>query len=361
LATNHITAPPAHGRRRGNSGVDAITISHIARSAGTSTTTVFKVINGQSGVAADTRARVEAIVEQHGYRGPANRRNILELVVPELDSMWIATVIRDIERAARMHDVRVMVSRLDPNGAVLADVVARRPLCIIAVAGLAAADRDRLIAKDIPLVVLDPATDLPDDVPFVGATNWTAGHAAARHLIALGHQRIGMISGPNDMVSCWARLEGYRAARQDARMPGGPGFVSPAALTFEAGYAVATQWLARTDRPTGVVTAHDLQAVGVYLAAREAGLSIPDDLSVVGFGDLPAVGFLDPPLTTVHQPLTQMTVTATELAVALGRGVRTAHTRVELATTLITRASTAPPMYSPNAANETDWPRNSAR
>jgi DNA-binding LacI/PurR family transcriptional regulator len=332
--SNNPTTASVQRRRQEKSGVDAVTISHIAKSAGTSVTTVFKVINGQSGVAADTRARVEVIVEQHGYRGPANRRNVLELVVPELDSMWIAAVIRDIGRAGRMHDVRVIVSWLDANGAALADVAARRPLCVVAVAGLAQSDRDRLTAKDIPLVVFDPATDLPDDVPFVGATNWTGGHAAAPHLAVLGHRRIAMISGPNGMVSCWARLEGYRAALQNAGLPTEPGLVEHAALTPEAGYAAAVRLLARADRPTGIVTAHDLQAVGVYLAARETGLSIPDDLSVVGFGDLPAVEFLDPPLTSVHQPLTQMTVAATELALALGRGDHTPHTRMEFATTV---------------------------
>jgi DNA-binding LacI/PurR family transcriptional regulator len=316
-----------------------VTISHIAKSAGTSVTTVFKVINGQAGVAADTRARVEAIVEQYGYRGPANRRNILELIVPELDSMWMAAVIRGVERAVHSHDVRLIVSRLDPDGAALAEAAARRPLCVVAVAGLAPADRDFLAAKDIPYVVFDPAVDLPDDVPFVGATNWTGGHAATRHLVGLGHRRIAAIGGPDGMVSCWARLEGHRAA-----LPSGmAALVEHATLTLEGGYDAAARLLARADRPTGIVTAHDLQAVGVYRAARDAGLAIPADLSVVGFGDVPAVGLLDPPLTTVRQPLTEMTVAATDLALALGRGDPTPRTRVEIATTLVTRGSTAPP------------------
>ena len=329
-------------QRRGDAG-EPVTISHIAESAGTSVTTAFKVINGQSGVAAATRARVEAAVDQFGYRSPASRRNIIELVVHELDSMWAAAVVRGVQRAAHRHGVRVVVSQLDSGGAALADLVARQPSCVISVADLARAERDCLSARDIPFVVLDPVVDLPDDVPFVGATNWTGGHSAARHLIALGHRSIGMISGPDGVMCCRARLEGHRSAMDSAGLPSDMALVEQAAMTPEDGYAAAVRLLSRTTRPTAIVTAHDLQAVGVYHAARDACLAVPGGLSVVGFGDLPAVDLLDPPLTTVRQPLTEMTLAATELALALGRGDRTARTRIEIATTLTVRAITAPP------------------
>ncbi|GGR33478.1 hypothetical protein GCM10010251_57200 [Streptomyces aurantiogriseus] len=116
-----------------------------------------------------------------------------------------------------------------------------------------------------------------------------------------------------------------------------------APLTREDGCAAARPLLALPDRPTAIFTANDLQALGVYQAAREAGLRIPDDLSVVGFDDLPVVAWMDPPLTTVHQPLTEMAAAATELALTLGRGEEAPQVGLEIATTLTVRASTAPP------------------
>lgn len=210
-------------------------------------------------------------------------------------------------------------------------------------AQLSEAEREQLTAKGIPFVVFDPTTELPDDVPFVGAINWSGGRAATRHLTELGHRRIAMISGPQDVLCCCARLDGYRSAMRAAGLPVDPELVVYAELTREDGCAAARSLLALPERPTAIFTANDLQALGVYQAARGAGLRIPDGLSVVGFDDLPVVAWVDPPLTTVHQPLTEMAVAATELALTLGRGEAAPPVGLEIATTLTVRASTAPP------------------
>ncbi|MFH8800984.1 LacI family DNA-binding transcriptional regulator [Streptomyces sp. NPDC017936] len=325
-----------------------VTIAYIAESAGVSVPTVSKVINGRSGVSADTRARVEALVNEYGYRRPAGagRNNVVELVFRELEHMWAVEIIRGVEQVARRHGVGVMVSRFglhDAEPPTWDDTVSRRPSCVLSVAQLSEAEREQLRAKGIPFVVFDPATELPDDVPFVGATNWSGGRAATRHLTALGHRRIAMISGPQDQLYCCARLDGYRSALRSAGLPADPELLVHAPLTREDGCAAARSLLALPDRPTAVFTANDLQALGVYQAAREAGLRIPDDLSVVGFDDLPVVGWVDPPLTTVHQPLTEMARAATELALTLGRGEEAPQIGMEIATTLTVRASTAPP------------------
>ncbi|GAA2599243.1 LacI family DNA-binding transcriptional regulator [Streptomyces violaceus] len=325
-----------------------VTIAYIAESAGVSVPTVSKVINGRSGVSADTRARVEALVNEYGYRKPtgAGRNNVVELVFRELKDMWAVEIIRGVEQVARQHRVGVMVSEFglhDSAAPTWDDTVSRRPNCVLSVAQLSEAERARLTAKGIPFVVFDPTTELPDDVPFVGATNWSGGRTATRHLTRLGHRRIAMISGPEDVLCCCARLDGYRSAMQAAGLQADPGLVVHAPLTQEDGCAAARSLLALPDRPTAIFTANDLQALGVYQAAREAGLRIPDDLSVVGFDDLPVVAWVDPPLTTVHQPLTEMAVAATELALTLGRGEAAPQVGLEIATTLTVRASTAPP------------------
>ncbi|HEX6685042.1 MAG TPA: LacI family DNA-binding transcriptional regulator [Candidatus Limnocylindrales bacterium] len=326
-----------------------VTISYIAESAGVSIPTVSKVINGRSGVAADTRARVEALISQYGYRkaSTTQRNKMMELVFDELKHMWGVQIIRGVEQVAREHRMGVVLTEFGPQHNAIRywmdDAVARRPSCIVTVAQLSEEQRNQLRAKGIPFVVFDPTAELPDDVPFVGATNWTGGRSATRHLLELGHRRIGMIAGPDRVLCCQARLDGYRSALEAASLVMDANLVVRSGLTQQDGFLAALDLLSRPDRPTAIFASNDLQALGVYQAARTLGLRIPADLSVVGFDDLPITALIDPPLTTVHQPLTEMAVAATELALALGRGERRPQIGLELATTLTIRESTAPP------------------
>ena len=326
-----------------------VTISYIAETAGVSIPTVSKVINGRSGVAADTRARVEALISQYGYRRPApsTRSNMMELVFDQLEHQWGVEIIRGVQRVAREHRVGVVLTEFGPQRNAIHywidDTLARRPDCVVSVAQLSDEQRDQLRARGIPFVVFDPSAELPDDVPFVGATNWTGGRSATRHLIRLGHRRIAAIGGPEHQLFCRARLDGYRSTMEAAGLPVDAELVMRTGLTTEDGRAAALRLLAHPQPPTAIVASNDLQALGVYQAARELGLRIPADLSVVGFDDLPIAALMDPPLTTVHQPLTEMAVAATELALALGRGEKTPQVSVELATTLTVRDSTAAP------------------
>jgi DNA-binding LacI/PurR family transcriptional regulator len=331
----------------------SVTIAYIAESAGVSIPTVSKVLNGRSGVSDQTRARVEELINQYGYRKPAaNRANVVELVFRELESLWSVEIIRGVERVARRNRVGVMVSELalhDSQPISIDDTVRRRPSCVLSVSQLSQKEREQLEAKGIPFVVIHPINDLPDDVPFVGATDFRGGHTAVRHLLGLGHRCIAMLSGP-DHPYFLARKAGYLAALAEAGVPAEPDLLVQTQPTREEGHAAARDLLSRDDRPTAVFTANDFQAVGVYQAARELGLSIPADLSVVGFDDLPIAAWVEPPLTTVHQPLTEMAVAATELALALGRGEEVGQVGLEIATTLTVRASTAPPKARPARA-----------
>ncbi|WP_234383237.1 LacI family DNA-binding transcriptional regulator [Streptomyces dysideae] len=323
-----------------------VTIAYIAESAGVSVPTVSKVLNGRSGVSDETRARVEELIHRYGYRKPPkNRSNLVELVFRELENMWAVEIIRGVERVARRNKVNVLVSEFglkDTPSRSMNDTAGRRPQCVLSVAQLSEEERDQLKAMGVPFVVFDPNEELPDDVPFVGATNWRGGQAATRHLLDLGHRRIAMIGGP-DHPFCHARLAGYTSALTEAGLQVDPDLVVKTLLTREHGCTAARDLLSRPDRPTAVFTTNDMQALGVYQAAREFGLSIPGDLSVVGFDDVPAVAWVDPPLTTVHQPLAEMAVAATELALALGRGEDVPQFGLEIATTLTVRESTAPP------------------
>ncbi|WP_377271427.1 LacI family DNA-binding transcriptional regulator [Peterkaempfera sp. SMS 1(5)a] len=327
------------------------TLAEIARAAGVSAPTVSKVLNGRADVAPATRSRVEELLRRHGYRrrrGGMQQSQLLDLVFHELESAWAMEVIRGVENVARDEGLSLVLSesagRLSPGQTWVDGVLARRPAGVILVlSDLDAAQRAQLTSRDIPFVVMDPAGDPGGVVPSIGATNWQGGLAATRHLVELGHRRIGVIGGPASMMCSRARIDGYRAALETAGLTVDPELIKRGNFHHESGYAIGLELLRLPDRPTAIFTGNDLQALGVYEAARELGLRIPEDLSVVGFDDLPLARWVGPPLTTVRQPLTEMAEAAARLVLDLGRDRRPAATRVELATSLVVRSSTAPP------------------
>ncbi|WP_327123351.1 LacI family DNA-binding transcriptional regulator [Streptomyces sp. NBC_01727] len=327
------------------------TLAEIARAAGVSAPTVSKVLNGRADVAPGTRTRVEELLLLHGYRrrrGSTAQSQLIDLVFHELDSSWAMEVVRGVENVAREEGLSLVLSesagRLTPGQTWVDGVLARRPVGVILVlSDLTAAQRAQLTSRNIPFTVVDPAGDPGDDVPSVGTTNWQGGLAATRHLTGLGHQRIGVVSGPSRMMCSRARVDGYRAAMETAGLPLDPALVREGEFSHEDGYSAGLELLRLPEPPTAIFAGNDLQALGVYEAARELGLRIPEDLSVVGFDDLPLTRWIGPPLTTVRQPLIEMAETAARLVLDLSRGQQPATTRVDLATNLVVRSSTAAP------------------
>ena len=237
-----------------------------------------------------------------------------------------------------------MEGRLTPGKAWTEQVLARRPTGVIAVfSELTVAQQSQFAARAIPLVVLDPTGEPLHETPSVGATNWNGGLAATRHLLDLGHRRIAMVCGPVEWPCCRARLDGYRAAMDAARVPAYPDLVRISTLYVEGGLRDGLELLRRPDPPTAIFAANDLQALGIYEAARQLGVRIPQDLSVIGFDDLSFTQWSGPPMTTVRQPLVQMGAAAADLVLELASGRQPDSNRIELATTLVIRQSTAPP------------------
>jgi DNA-binding LacI/PurR family transcriptional regulator len=332
-------------------GTNRATIAFIAGQAGVSVPTVSKVINGRSDVSPETRRRVEAAIREHGYRRAPRadaRSPLIEVIFHELESEWALEIVRGVERVAGRHHIAMVVSEMQgrrkPDRGWIEGVLARRPMGVIAVfSDLSAAMREQLRARGIPFVVVDPTGEPPADTPSVGATNWNGGLTATRHLIGLGHRRIGVIVGPEWILCSRARLDGYRAAMDEAGVPIDPALISHGAFHVGEGIERGRALLLAPDRPTAIFAGNDLQALGVYQAARELRLHIPEDVSIVGFDDLPVAQWVSPPLTTIRQPLVEMAVTAAELALSMARGEALVQPRVELATALVIRESTAPP------------------
>lgn len=331
-----------------------ISINEIAELAGVSTPTVSKVLNGRPDVAPATRERVEAIIRQHNYtRRRAKSQTtpqLLDLVFHELDSAWATEIIRGVEQLAAEKRVGVVLSDLGgknrANDRFIEDVLSRRPLGVIMVQStMDAAQIEQLKSRNIPTVVVDTDGEPPSGTPTVGSSNWNGGFAAAKHLIELGHTNIAVISGRAEIMCSRLRIDGFRAAMDQYGIPVNPELIRNGNFYVSGGYAHGLELLQGEDRPTAIFAGSDLQAFGVMRAARELGLQVPDDLSVVGYDDLPITEWLYPPLATIRQPLQEMAHTATNMIFDLAQGRAPINGNVELGTTLVVRQSTAPPAH----------------
>ncbi|MDT0347432.1 LacI family DNA-binding transcriptional regulator [Streptomyces litchfieldiae] len=327
-----------------------LTIAQIAERAGVSVATVSKVVNGRADVAPRTRSLVEDIIRRHGYRRQkaAGPTALLELVFHEVRGPYPLEIYQGARRVAAEHGLAVVLSELEgchtPGRGWVDGVLARRPTGVISVfSGPTGPQGEQLSSRGIPLVLVDPTGDPGHASPSVGAGNWSGGHAATRHLLELGHRRIAVITGPEHVLAGRARLDGYRTALDMAGVPVDPELIRVGDFQILDGLKHIRELLRLPDPPTAVFAGNDGQALGVYRGAAEAGLRIPEDLSVVGFDDLYPSPWLTPPLTTVRQPLVEMAATAATMVVGLAQGRPLPQNRVELATELVVRDSTAPP------------------
>lgn len=328
-----------------------VTIAQIASAAGVSTPTVSRVLNGRGDVAPGTRDRIERLLREQGYqrrgRSAPARAGLLDLVFHDLDSPWALEIIRGVQEEALALGLGTVVSAVHPDEADrrrwLDNVRSRASDgAVMVTTTLDARLSAELAELEVPVVVVDPA-GLPDlEVPTVGATNWSGGWSATEHVTSLGHRRVGYVAGPQEMLCARARLAGHRGAMEAAGLPPDSPVVV-GGFDYASGSRAGEQLLDRSEPPTAVVAASDHVALGVVEAARRRGLRVPEDLSVVGFDDLPGSRWASPPLTTVRQPMAEMGRLAVR---TIGRrldGEDVDVMRVELATRLVVRQSTAPP------------------
>jgi DNA-binding LacI/PurR family transcriptional regulator len=324
------------------------TLVDIAAEAGVSVSAVSKVLNGRTDVAAGTRARIAGLLRQHGYPVPSRLGfGVVDLLIGTLHSPWAEELLRGAVEAGNEAGIGVVVTTVRSAvefGSWLDRAAGRGTdgaLCVLHLPG--SRELQRTAARRVPLVVIDPAQEPDDDIRSVGTTNWQGGVTATRHLIELGHRRIAVIGGPVGLWSSQSRLDGYRAALQAAGIGADEELIRRADFTVLGGRAQARELLSVPRPPTAIVAGNDEQAFGVLQALAERGLRAPDDLSVVGFNDVPVATWATPPLTTVRQPLAAMAATAlhllrTDPATAAGE-----PRHIELATTLVIRESTGPP------------------
>ncbi|MFD0774903.1 LacI family DNA-binding transcriptional regulator [Streptomonospora algeriensis] len=336
-------------------------LADIARHAEVSEATVSRVLNNKPGVGSETRAAVLTALDVLGYERPERLRRrsagLVGMVVPELENPVFPMFAQAAEGAlARQGYTPVLCTR--PPGGIVEDeyvelLLERNVSGIIFVSGLhadATADHGRyhrLLAQNLPIVLVN---GYADEVPaaFVSCDDREAGQLAVSHLAALGHTRIGFTSGPDRYMPVRRKLIGYSSAMADHGLDS-EGLVELSLFGVEGGHAAAVRLLQRG--VTAMVCGSDLMALGAIRAARQRGLSVPGDFSVVGYDDSQLIAFTDPPLTTVRQPIQAMAMATVRTLCDEIAGHSVSRTEYLFDPELVVRGSTA-------AAPESSVPRS---
>lgn len=332
------------------------TLAAIARLTGVSAPTVSKVVNGREDVSPETRAKVLAALEEAGYQSPGQRRTaagpvVVEVAFDAINSNYATTVLSGILDFAAEADVEVLLSttrHVRSQGGDLGSRAQRmldegRAGMIVVTSAFAESQLMAFRRRQIPVVVIDPLNPPPADVVSVGATNWAGGRAAAEHLLDLGHRRIAYLGGPESAECNQARLHGYMSALMSRGIDVDPGLVIHGNFRTECGVEGLARLLALPERPTAIFAGNDAIAVGVLREARRRGIRVPEELSLVGFDGTALAEDSVPALTSVSQPLHDMGRAALRTVLRQSRGEQLDSHRVELATQLVVRESTAPP------------------
>jgi LacI family transcriptional regulator len=331
-----------------------VTIVDVAKEAGVSFGTVSRVINNDVHVKKETRERVLKTMQRLGFVAnrqarslAGGRSNSIGVLVPDLGTGYIGEIIRGIDAELSLTDLDLILYTTHRTASKESNYVTN--LATGMVDGLllvlprSPADFiGNLTQRKFPFVLIDHQ-GAGRDCPAVGATNWQGGYNATEYLIKLGHTRIGFITGSMDLGCSVERLDGYRSALRTYHIPDRPDLIYEGYFFQLDGYAGASALLDLSDPPTAIFASNDVMAMGVMDAVRNRGLRVPEDISIVGFDDIPQASLIHPAITTINQPLEKMGRVATQMLLdLLGHPDRDAN-RIELPTQLVVRDSCSPP------------------
>ncbi|MBO9598600.1 MAG: LacI family DNA-binding transcriptional regulator [Cohnella sp.] len=326
-----------------------VNIYDVAKESGLSVVTVSRVLNNAPSVRESNRSKVLKAVEELGYRPNASARSlakgrtgVIGLTLTTLHDAFLDAVVKEV------------ADRLAEQGYFLALSVtpsyeaSHRSLFrqdrVDGVILLSPVEEDAYVRElkqnGIPFVMIDNQHRNPD-VASVLVDNFQGGYAATKHLIELGHRDIAHIRGAEPFLSSSERERGFETAMRDARLT--PYRVEQGSFDIESGYEIASRWIETGKLPTAVFAADDYMALGVIDACKNAGVKVPDELSVVGFDDQLLASQLRPQLTTVRQPARELGGIGTEIVLGLIDGSAQGRETIVLQPELIVRASTAPP------------------
>jgi len=359
--------PDVRNARRRNSGA-AATIHDVAARAGVSVATVSRVLNGKELVREETSRQVRAAAKSLRYvpnvaaRSLSIRRSqTIGIVLPDVHGEFFSEVIRGIDLAARAEGYHILVSGSHSDPAQMLEMVdtmrGRVDGLVVMAPDVTLAPLDELRARAMPVVLLNSATPNGDAITI---DNYGGARAMMRHLHGLGHTRIAFVCGPQHNADARERLRGYRHAMR--------GIAAAASLramecsgdfTEESGFAAGKKIAESSPRPTAVFASNDSMAVGVLASLNAAGMKVPDDVTVVGFDDIPIARYVNPPLTTIRVDIAELGKCAFALLLdAVTNPARHTPRHDRVATTLVVRGSCGAPKTQPNVITQ---PHRAAR
>jgi LacI family transcriptional regulator len=335
----------------------ALTLKQLSQLAGVHPSTVARVLNGDplQRVSGEVRERIVTLAREHQYEPNriarslrTKRSSVVGTLIPDIANPFFAMLFRGIEDAMGQRDYSVILANTDDDperevrglamlrgrqvdGVILA--TARRH--DVAIQELA------LAATKFPFVLVNRHTD-PIPSNAVVPDDYGGAMIAVKHLVELGHRRIAHIAGSQDISTGSMRCLGYLNALQRHGLSADPKLVAQGSYREAGGYEAMRALLALDDPPTAVFAVNDLAAAGALRAIHEAGLDVPQDISIVGFNDLSSVAATAPPLTTLRLPLHDMGMMAAERLLAMLHGERVPAVATMIPVTLICRESTGP-------------------
>jgi LacI family transcriptional regulator len=330
----------------------AITLVEIAKQAGVSRSTVSRVMTNHPSVDPETRRRVLAVAEQLNYQPnlaarslAAGKTHVLGLVIPMgvrtlFIDPYFPLLIRGISAACNANDHSVMLWLAEPEyerrtiGRILSGGIIDGVL--LASALMDDPVQDALIESRFPFILVGRhPTD--DRVSYVDVDNCESSRQAVAYLLRLGYCRVATITGPKNMIAGSDRLDGYFLALRDRGVPCDPELIADGDFTEEGGYSAMQQLLPRG--PDAVFAANDVMAMGAMRALREAGKSVPDDVAIMGYDDMPFAAHSSPPLSSVRQPIYKTGMVAAETLIDMIAQPNSAPRRTIMPTELVIRAS----------------------
>jgi LacI family transcriptional regulator len=326
-----------------------VTIGDVAAQAGVSIATVSKVINGRYGVAAETLARVQAVIDELGYESSivaqslrSHRTNVIGILVTDIEP-FSAELLKGAARAIRGTGYELVVYS---GGGLDRDLAGWERRYLSRISGTltdgtilvtpSVVDVD--VAHGAPVVVVDPHTG-PSTGPSVASDNFEGAVTATRYLIGLGHRRIGFLAGRPDLESARQRERGFREALAAADIELDPDLVRVGLYQQESAEEPARQLLQLRRPPTAVFAANDVTAIQMMRVARSRGVAIPGELSVIGFDNIPESALTEPGLTTIEQPIQDMGFEAVRMLIGLIDQTSSGPLQLTLPTALVVRQS----------------------
>jgi LacI family transcriptional regulator len=327
----------------------AITIREVAKAAGVSVSTVSRVLNDKDDVAPGTYEKVKRVIEELGYTSSLAARsmrsrqtNVIGLVMPDVGDPFAIQVVKGVNRAISELGYDLIVYTTGDSTIGTWPVREQRYVSLlngsVTDGMIVVAPTATTFPSAYPLVAVDPHPE-STEFPSVISTNRIGALSAMEYLIALGHRHIGFIGGRTDLQSALRRLQGYKDGLCRANLPIVPELIQPGDYTHKAGYVGAKKLIGLPNPPTAIFAANDQSAMGVIEAAQEAGLRVPDDLSVIGFDNIPEAAYVNGGLTTIDQFIDEMGYIAVQMLVDLLQNRPVENSLHQVQTELVIRST----------------------